>query len=476
MKTNNAKKRWGRLLISLLLLPVLAVPGSATALPGRSPGAGCFPLPPSATVTEPKSEPNLLSTGSGKIAVSRESSDGAAVLRYRYPEKLRSAEFCMVTLSPGGEYAVDLGGDTPVCFTVDENGAERPLSLSALPGSPFFLRADGREWLVMRPQCYRSEPGGTLLLRSGGGELRFSRGSGGWRMAAACTLDEGFASFWYLSADRLADEDGYRWYNDCTAGLFGGIHRLTAGGYFYPTAASHLCYAPDRYYRIPAPHIVVKLAHSPALPAQLCAVAMLDLCRAGASPDGLIPAGVGVDWLLADYSLGPGFYDTRFNTDFAWALLDLGTKLDIEEFTGQAARFAAYLARHAAVSEGLCFSPDYGHAAGEAGSVTHTSLNHQAAEAAFLFRAGDPAVAERLTAAIEATAEEWIAPSGDLWYARTADGSYFGTDYPYLTYNDLYELQLLLEQVRGERSAPIDRLMAAKLAWMETHGVTGYRK
>ena len=302
-------------------------------------------------------------------------------------------------------------------------------------------------------------------------ETRFSKKAGS---------SEGFGSFWYLRAESLAAQDGYRWFQDCSVGLFGGIHRLTAYGYYYPTSTSHIGYAPDLYYRIPAPHIAVKLAHSPALPAKLCAVAMLDICRAGASPTGDLPTLIGVDWLLRDYGLGAGFYDTRFNTDFAWALLDLGRSLGLDEYKEQAHRFVDSLRRHidesADGSDGLYFSPDYGHASGETGGVTHTSLNHQAAEASFLIRAGYSSYAMRLVKTIEATADEWIKPDGDLWYARTADGEYFGADYPYLTYNDLYELQLLLETDAGRRSAAIDRLMESKLRWMEENGVTGYRK
>lgn len=44
---------------------------------------------------------------------------------------------------------------------------------------------------------------------------------------------------------------------------------------------------------------------------------------------------------------------------------------------------------------------------------------------------------------IENTAAKWIMPDGDLYYSYGNNGRMITGDYPYLTYNDLLELQRL---------------------------------
>ena len=92
---------------------------------------------------------------------------------------------------------------------------------------------------------------------------------------------------------------------------------------------------------------------------------------------------------------------------------------------------------------------DYWHPNGES-SPTHASLNHHAAEAEFLYRMADAVdedsyavLADRMVRGIEQSELLWYKPDGDLNYSYKPDGTCSGQDYPYLTYNDLLELQRL---------------------------------
>jgi hypothetical protein len=49
-------------------------------------------------------------------------------------------------------------------------------------------------------------------------------------------------------------------------------------------------------------------------------------------------------------------------------------------------------------------------------------------------------------------------------------------DYPFLTYNDLYVVQLKLMKIKGERDPELELLMAAKKAWMDANHISGYIK
>lgn len=55
-------------------------------------------------------------------------------------------------------------------------------------------------------------------------------------------------------------------------------------------------------------------------------------------------------------------------------------------------------------------------------------------------------------------------------------GEYGNTDYPYLTYDDLFKLQKYLSD-RFSRTDPVlDMLMQHKRAWMDANGITAYMK
>ena len=114
-------------------------------------------------------------------------------------------------------------------------------------------------------------------------------------------------------------------------------------------------------------------------------------------------------------------------------------------------------------------------------SKVHSAMNHQLAEIIVLFKLGDlferydlKLLADRMTRAITNVGMRWVRPQGDFHYQINVDGSLSNQDYATLTYNDLYELQALLEKNYSYRNPVLDEMMAAKLQWMIRNGVSDY--
>ena len=61
-------------------------------------------------------------------------------------------------------------------------------------------------------------------------------------------------------------------------------------------------------------------------------------------------------------------------------------------------------------------------------------------------------------------------------YSFGNDGTMISGDYPYLTYNDLLELQGLYASRHGAESPALGKLMESKLQWMNKNGITGYNR
>ena len=74
----------------------------------------------------------------------------------------------------------------------------------------------------------------------------------------------------------------------------------------------------------------------------------------------------------------------------------------------------------------------------------------------------------------ELTADQWRMAEGNLYYAYLPDGAMMDGDYPYLTYNDLLDLQSLYTARHGSLSVALQTLMDSKRVWMDANGVTDY--
>ena len=215
---------------------------------------------------------------------------------------------------------------------------------------------------------------------------------------------------------------------------------------------------------------------------------MLDQAIENQNEQGYWPTGPKSLWLWKDYRIGPHFFDTRFNTDFARLLLDGYAKYGDERFLESSLRYAKWLMNHANTRGyfmrqeeeiGVLVS-DYAHP--NVHKKTHVSLNHQLSEINYFFdlyrlthQPYYQTYAKNMLNGIKWTREKWLKKNGDLEYGLL-NGVGMGQDYPYLTYNDLWETQKILEEIYGSRDADLDFLMQVKKKWMDLNNISGYRQ
>ena len=215
---------------------------------------------------------------------------------------------------------------------------------------------------------------------------------------------------------------------------------------------------------------------------RMLGISMLDVMRRQQNELGFIPSRAGSTWLKNDYGIEPGYYDTRFNTDLWLAVVNAAENYGMTEWLPQAQRYADFLVdyaenHHSPVTTGdALLVQDYWHPDGS--KPTHTSLNHHSAEAIFLYRLAASIgeeryalVADRMVQGIDQTVSRWIRPDGNLHYSLSPAGVGGGADYPYLTYNDLAELQRLYVKRFGSPDAAIQTLAQTKLNWMQKNHV-----
>ena len=270
-----------------------------------------------------------------------------------------------------------------------------------------------------------------------------------------------------------------------------GTNRWCYNGYYYTAPSTYYPFDENYFYSLPAAHIAGKMANDTDQPAsRAIGLAMIDLMREQQNEYGFIPSQAGSTWLKTDYGIEPGYYDTRFNTDFWLANINAAENFGVTGWLDKTRKYADFLVsfaeqHHFTIGAGDdegWLVQDYWHPNGES-SPTHASLNHHAAEAEFLYRMADAVdedsyavLADRMVRGIEQSELLWYKPDGDLNYSYKPDGTCSGQDYPYLTYNDLLELQRLYAARHGQENPAIARLLQVKLTWMNKNGVTGYNK
>ena len=192
----------------------------------------------------------------------------------------------------------------------------------------------------------------------------------------------------------------------------------------------------------------------------------------------------GSTWLWDDYGIRASSM-TRFNSDLVEMFINGYSKYGGDLYLKHSKVFGLFILNMpmniTAPRKGGWFVDDYYHPTGN--RRTHTSLNHQLQEIIVLYKLSDmlsrsdlSELADKLLLAIEDSGADWIRKDKNLHYSYSADGTYGGTDYPYLTYNDLYNLQKLLAARTGKTNDTLTMLMKYKKAWMDTNGVTGYLK
>lgn len=72
-------------------------------------------------------------------------------------------------------------------------------------------------------------------------------------------------------------------------------------------------------------------------------LAMIDLMREQQNEYGFIPSQAGSTWLKTDYGIAPGYYDTRFNTDFWLANINAAENFGVTGWLDKTRKYADFL-------------------------------------------------------------------------------------------------------------------------------------
>lgn len=348
----------------------------------------------------------------------------------------------------------------------------------------------GGETMLYTPKVYKDLGSGTLqhLPQLDGSLVIEADGNGFTLSLTVPQIPAGCLADWTIVESRQALMD---WAGGSDEKFWSSGYALDGDGkwcfdgYYFPSPTTYAPTGDHCYYRLPAAYLVKSLTYGATAirAAEDLAVAMLDTMGLQQNSFGYFPTLPESQWLRDDYGISGGFYDTRFNTELALIFEKASRWIRCEEFDGIMNRYFDFFVEFAAshheeTNSGGWLVADYFHPDGSA--PVHTSLNHQLAEILALYRFSKlldredlAQLADRMSLAIQDTAANWICPDNNLHYAWYPNGTYGGVDYPYLTYNDLYNLrEYLAEQ---NRSIPeLQTLMDAKLQWMQASGVTGY--
>ena len=354
-----------------------------------------------------------------------------------------------------------------------------------------FLSFDHLELILVPPLAYEEMENSCLrsLVHQDGAVTINRIKEGDWQVTISWPTflrkNNGLRYWWVFASDQeLID-----WSNPTLSFIWSGYSftdelRWCGDGLYQEAPADYQPGGKGVFFLNPATYIPARfILTGGSRAADGIGVIMLDIVRRKYNEEGYIPVSTSSGWLYQDYNIGPGYFDTRWNTDLAQAYFVAGRKFQVPDFTKTALRYAAFLKKHIQ-EEGFSLPerqgilpPDYGWYG--AHKTTHASLNHVLAEALFFYQTEVKEyinVADQLILAIEEIGTDWLLPDGNLQYGFCLDGSTVGVDYPYLTYNDLYAIQAYYNSVHRAPSVILTLLMESKRAWMDQHGIVEYKK
>jgi hypothetical protein len=355
----------------------------------------------------------------------------------------------------------------------------------------FFIAGDDFYQMYYTPQMWQLLDNGSRRLVDKRGWLKAEQTDSGWVISVCAPAMDGGCSADFLCL--TSSEALVNWEQENTENLWKNYRNAGSGrwcydGYYFEAPTTYVPAGDDVYYRSPAAYLLKSFAYQSryAHGAWDLAVCMADVMLAQQNAKGFWPTLSESLWLSGSYGIGAGFYDTRFNSDLLEILVYLHNVHPSETYTTAMESYCDFYAAFAAeygveTTNGGLLVPDYWDE--DMATIPHTSLNHQLAECKVLYEMADilerddlTALADRLLQGVRNTGLAWVRSDENLHYSVSHDGVYGGTDYPYLTYNDLYALQKLLTD-RGEDPDPtLAALMEHKKAWMDANGVTGYAK
>lgn len=266
------------------------------------------------------------------------------------------------------------------------------------------------------------------------------------------------------------------------------VARFAIDGYYFLTPYNYVPTGENVYYKHPSCLAGISLAKYGQSQFSLnIGYAFVDIYLESQNEYGFWETGPKSEWLYTDFGFEEGFYDTRFNADFVNSLIVIYQKNNSSEYYNAICKYMEFFEMliddYSYESEnGGIFVVDYYHP--NSTEKSHVSLNHFVTEIYGILNWYEVTndekyldYANKMILAIEDTRDEWILENGNLEYALFYEyDTNLMQDYLYLTYNDMFKIQKIIERVYGQRNETIDYLMDSKREWLIKNNAHDYSK
>ncbi len=477
MKKKSAKKVTMRQRLKRLLLCIIWV-ALCTACAARPNGTGSTAVLPE-DATEITAEPIALRIGTEPLCIEEAEDngqrsrtyqlEGQTLTMYRLENPSGGERMCSVRLQPQP-------GTVCVYDATREVWTDHTLTSGSYEGSAALVSlADGTSIFCDAPKGYARLENGVIQQVSRGTGLTVTQD----RTGITCewfAVEGDFCDCTLLVTDGPPEPQGNETHCGRIWASYTDIDEACwcFDGYYRAAPSNYVPSGDNCYYRCAAAYLVrlmyEQMENRPEAP--LMAVGTLDTALRWQNSSGFWETSPQSEWLSTEYGIGAGFYDTRFNTDLMEVAYHISTALDSDYFFDILHRYGDYFIdfaekHHVETENGGWLTADYGHPAATA--LSHTSLNHLAAEALTAYHLADlldwqtlARTADRLVQAIRDTGAGWVKENHDLHYCIYSDGTFGREDYPLLTYNDLCALQEYLVNRTGSVDAVIQMLIREK--------------
>ncbi len=391
--------------------------------------------------------------------------------------------------------SIPIKGNTITVRYVDPEKKEwvNTSNMANLKHTTLFIDTDTHSYIVSVPAVYKNIfTNNTLTIARDKEEMvKIEKKDGYFDLQMSFPQDKILiGEYWYMeSSYRLVDWSTMKSFDELLPHDLSQTRRWSYDGYYFQTPSNYNPGGQDILYKHPSNYTGASFTkYAMNLLSKNLGYVMTETCMKNQNQLGYWETGPQSDWLYTDFKIGAGFYDTRFNTDFATSLLYAYQNYNNKEFLTSAVKYAEFFLQFTqtdsyTTQNGGILVADYGyHKATH--EKTHVSLNHQLAEMNFLYEiyniTGEKRyleTADKMLVGIEDTRNQWVLPDGNLNYALyyTKDTNKM-EDYPYLTYNDLFQTKALLNKLFNKTNDTVEFLMASKKMWMDNNNVTGYMK
>lgn len=354
-----------------------------------------------------------------------------------------------------------------------------------------FIETDMYSMMLGKPYIYKDLGHGTIE-HMGAGAITVKKIGGKFYLSYAFNFEKDtFGIMWGIgSYNKLLDLE-----NTNNQKIWGNYDldrkaRLSYNGYHYKSPNSYIPSTNMSYWLIPSDYLANALiATGGSMASDILGNALLNINMLKVNEEGFMPTYPKSSWLYNDYGIEGGFFDTRFNGDTIYTYLNAYKKFGNEKYRSTYLKMSDYYMRHGEKNHYKIISDS-----GDEGRLvqdyhapnakeTLCALNHQLQAINAFYglyqQEGDEkylAFSDILLLGVKNTRDSWILPGGDLHYAYMGNGNMGRKDYEYLTYNDLFNVQNKIIQIKGVEDYDIRVLMEFKKGWMDKNGITQYKK